>query len=229
MQAQSFIMDSAEHWNDRFAREHDIDDYYHNSGFLIRAIEQRRLTCIREMVAASPTDHILEVGCGGGHVLQLFPQSELTGVDVSGEMLRKARRNLEGYRARLLKGELHELELPSESFDKIVCSEVLEHAVDPVGILQQIQRLMKPCGQTVITFPNDRLVNRMKTLIRHSRLTFLPPLRRISWGGDQYHLHTWSISEMRELLSRYWQITREEFAPNRFLPIRCCFQCETLG
>jgi len=112
VQTPSVAIDNVEHWNDQFAREHDIDDYYGRSGFLIRAIEQRRLACIRRMVAATSTDHILEVGCGGGHVLRLFPESELTGVDVSGEMLCKAKRNLEGYSARLLKGELQELNLP---------------------------------------------------------------------------------------------------------------------
>lgn len=229
MQIPSTVIDDVELWNDQFARQHDIDEYYHQSGFLIRAIEQRRLTCIRRMVAPTPADQILEVGCGGGHVLRLFPESELTGVDVSGEMLRKAQRNLKGYRARLLKGELKELDLPAQGFDKIICSEVLEHAVDPARILEEIHRLLKPGGRAVITFPNDHLVNRLKTLIRHSGLSFLPPLRRISWGGDQYHLHVWSLSEMRELLGRYWQITGERFAPTWLFPIRCCFQCEHLS
>jgi len=229
VQTPPIAVDDVERWNDQFAREHDIDEYYDQSGFLIRAIERRRLACIRKMVAAASSDHILEVGCGGGHVLRLFPESELTGVDVSGEMLGKALRNLAGYRARLLKGELQDLDLPTECFDKIICSEVLEHAVDPECILREMHRLLKPGGRVVITFPNDQLVNRLKSLIRYSGLTFLPPLRRISWGGDQYHLHVWSVPEMREFLGRYWQITDERFAPTRLLPIRCCFQCGHQG
>ena len=225
METQPITITDVERWNDAFAREHDIDDYYDRSGFLIRAIERRRLGCIRDMVAATPSDRILEVGCGGGHVLRLFPECKLTGVDVSGEMLNKARRNLAGYRVRLLKGELHELDLPDGGFDKIICTEVLEHAVDPEGILRPIKRLLHSTGCAVITFPNDHLVNGLKRMIRRSGLTILPPLRRISWGGDQYHIHTWSLTQMRELLCRYWLITQERFAPNRLLPIRCCFRC----
>ena len=225
MQTKAVTIDDVERWNDTFALEHDIDDYYDRSGFLIRFIERRRLACIRRMIAGQPEDTILEVGCGGGHVLQLFPESNLTGVDVSGEMLHKARRNLQGYRVQLLKGQLDDLDLPDASFDKIICTEVLEHTMDPERILAQIQRLLRPDGWAVVTFPNDALVNRLKGLIRRSGLTVLPPFRRISWGGDDYKLHVWRVPQMRELLSRHLSITEERFAPARLLPIRCCFRC----
>ncbi|HEY4119151.1 MAG TPA: methyltransferase domain-containing protein, partial [Byssovorax sp.] len=95
-----------ERWNDQLAKDHDIDDYYGRSSPLIRFIEQRRLDIIRDLMSARPNERLLEVGCGGGHVLRLFPECDLTGVDVSGEMLAKAERNLRGYRVRLVKGEL---------------------------------------------------------------------------------------------------------------------------
>ncbi|MGB2986215.1 MAG: class I SAM-dependent methyltransferase [Phycisphaerae bacterium] len=225
MQTQSVTIRDVERWNDTFAREHDIDDYYTRSGFVIRWIEQRRLACIRKMIAATPDDRILEVGCGGGHVLRLFPQSDLTGVDVSDEMLRKARRNLEGYRVRLLKGEPHELDLPDRGFDRIICSEVLEHVVDPAAMLDQIRRLVHPDGRVVVTIPNDRLVNRLKAVIGHTGLVNLPAFGRTSWGGDKYHLHIWRAREMRDLLSRYFRVSQTRLAPYRWLPIRCCFLC----
>ena len=220
-----FAAADVEHWNDVFAREHDIDDYYDKSGFVIRFIERSRLRLIRKLVNENAADRILEVGCGGGHVLRQFPRAELTGADVSGEMLAKARRNLQGYNVRLLRGELHELDLPAGGFNKIICTEVLEHVLDPEAMLDRMRRLLAPHGIAVITFPNDHLVNMLKSVIRGSRMTFLPPFRRISWGGDHYHLHIWEVSEMRALLSRYFTVTRTAFAPARVLPIRCCFRC----
>ena len=76
-----------------------------------------------------------------------------------------------------------------------------------------------------MTFPNDHLVNKIKRVIRTCRLTILPPFRRISWGGDDYHLHVWRVHEMRELLSRFFEVQQTRFAPSRLLPIRCCFRC----
>lgn len=210
---------------DTFAREHDIDAYYTRSSFIIRWIERCRLNIIRNFVAAAPGGRLLEVGCGGGHVLQMFRELDLTGVDVSGEMIRKAHRNLKGYRVELLKGELETLGLPAGAYDKIICTEVLEHVVDPTSILEHIHRLLKPNGRVVITFPNDHLINGLKRTLHRSGLTRLPPFQGMSWGGDHYHLHVWRIREMRALLSRYFSIESARFAPNRFLPIRCCFLC----
>jgi 2-polyprenyl-3-methyl-5-hydroxy-6-metoxy-1,4-benzoquinol methylase len=214
-----------EAWNDQFARTHDIDAYYTQSGFLIRRIESQRLATIRRLVEPTNRDRLLEVGCGGGHVLRLFPEARLTGVDVSGEMLKRASVNLAGLSAQLLKGELQELNLPAGSFDKIVCTEVLEHASRPDVILSEMRRLLSPTGRAVITFPNDHLINRLKSFVRRSGLTLLPPLRRISWGGEHYHLHVWHTSEMRQLLSQYFRISEARFVPSRALPIRCCFLC----
>ena len=78
------------------------------------------------------------------------------------------------------------------------------------------------------TFPNDHLVNGIKSVIRRSGLTILPPFRRISWGGDRYHLHVWRVSEMRTLLSQFFVVDDVRFAPNRMLPVRCCFHCTPL-
>ncbi len=217
--------EGVEAFNDDFARQHDINAYYDESGFLIRAIEQRRLTVIRRMMAARPGDRILEVGCGGGHVLRLFRNAKLTGVDVSGEMLAKAEQNLAGYDFELLKGDIAKLGLEDRSFDGIVCTEVLEHVVEPGHILEQIQRLARPGARIVITFPNDHLINGIKDTIRSIGLTALPPFRRIAWGGDHFHLHVWSVKEMRALLSRYFTVQDEAFAPTRAFPIRACFKC----
>lgn len=225
MSSPSVTINDVERWNDTFALEHDIDDYYTRASLPIRMIEHRRLTCIRKMVDAKSSDRILEVGCGGGHILKMFPNAKLTGVDVSGRMLDKARRNLRGYPITLLKGELNELDLESASFDKIICSEVLEHVVDPHRVLGDIRRLLRPGGRAVITFPNDSVVNGLKSFLRRTGLTVLPLFRRISWGGDQYHLHVWNIPAMRELLSRYFAVKRQRLVPARILPIRCCFQC----
>lgn len=214
-----------EAWNDSLAREHDIDDYYERSSPLIRWFERRRLTHIRRMIAATSNDKILEVGCGGGHVLRMFPDSDLTGVDVSGEMLAKARRNLQGLRVKLLKGELHELDLKAASFDKIICTEVLEHVVDPESILEQIRVLLAPGGRAVVTIPNDHLINGLKSIVRKSGLALIPPFRRISWGGDHYHLHVWRTDEMRRLLARFFDVETIRYAPCRALPIRICYQC----
>lgn len=213
--------------NDALARENDIDAYYSQSSILVRYTERRRLRCVARMTAAAPGDRILEVGCGGGHVLRLFPESDLVGVDVSQHMLDKARRNLRGYRVQLLKGELRHLHLPVASFDRIICTEVLEHVDDPEELLDQMARLLRPDGRIVITLPNDHLVNRLRKIVNGLGFFKRVLVGRISWGADQYHVHIWRPEEMRALISRCFTIQQERFAPHHLVPLRCCFQCVT--
>jgi hypothetical protein len=82
---------------------------------------------------------------------------------------------------------------------------------------------VKRTGRAVITFPNDALIMRAKSIVKSTGAGRLPMFRGIDWGGDRYHLHSWSPDEMRALLRRDFDITGEAFVPSRLAPIRCCF------
>lgn len=210
--------------NDRLAREHDINDYYEKSPRVIRWIEQTRLRVIREMVAEDPGQRILEIGSGGGHVLRMFKRARLVAVDVSEVFLNQARANLVGYDATFIRGDITTLDLPAASFDRVICTEVLEHTTNPDEILAALARLLAPSGRAVITVPNDPLIDGLKGLIRKTpaRLLFGG---KINWGGDEFHLHKWRPHEFRALLERHFLVEEERAVPHAALPIRVCFLC----
>lgn len=211
-------------FNDRLAQEHPINDYYERSHLPIRIIEQKRLSIIREMVGEAQGLDLAEIGSGGGHVLRMFPKSRITAIDVSDVFLDTARKNLAGYDARFIKGEVDKLDLPAGSFDRIICTEVLEHTVDPEAILATIARLLRPAGVAVITVPNDPLIIKLKDFVRKTPLGYV--LRdRIQWGGDIYHIHVWTPDQFENLLSKYFRVTDRACAPANALPIRACFRC----
>src|ERR1051326_6233447 len=132
--------------NDRLVREHPSDDYYAHAALPVRLIGRRRLAIIRRMVGDSTGLDLCEIGAGGGHVLRMFPAAHLTAIDVSGVFLEMARRNLTGYDARFVKGEVDKLDLPAESYDRIISTAVLEHTFDPEAVLAAIARLLRGDG-----------------------------------------------------------------------------------
>jgi 2-polyprenyl-3-methyl-5-hydroxy-6-metoxy-1,4-benzoquinol methylase len=210
--------------NDRLSREYPIDDYYARSPLPIRLIEQRRLGIIRAFVGDARGLDLAEVGSGGGHVLRMFRGARITAIDVSGAYLDVARKNLAGYDARFVKGEVDKLDLPAASFDRIVCTEVLEHTVDPEAVLGAIARLLRPSGVAAITVPNDPLILRLKGFVRRTPVGWALG-DRVKWGGDEYHLHQWTPAEFERLLARHLRVTDRRMAPFDALPIRACFRC----
>lgn len=220
--------DDIEAVNDRLAREHPIDDYYARSMWPIRFIERRRLEIIRGMVGAHRGLDIAEVGSGGGHVLRMFPEARLTAIDVSSVFLETAQKNLRGYDVRFEKGELTRLGLPAASFDRVICTEVLEHTQDPAAVVAEIRRILRPDGLAILTVPNDPLILRLKGIVRRTPAGWLLG-DRVSWGGDQYHLHVWTPAQFEALISPYFKVIERESAPAERVPIRACFKCVPRG
>jgi len=98
-----------------------------------------------------PGDRVLEVGVGTGLSLPLYPPFvRVTGVDLSREMLDKARTrvrrrdlsNVEG----LHEMDAHAMDFPDASFDKIVAMYVVSIVQEPARLLRELHRVCKPDG-----------------------------------------------------------------------------------
>jgi SAM-dependent methyltransferase len=49
--------------------------------------------------------------------------------------------------------DITDIPVPEASFDAVLCSEVLEHVSDPVPVLKELDRVLKPGGTLIITAP----------------------------------------------------------------------------
>ena len=100
-----------------------------------------------------PRGTLLEVGCGNGLRLSQLAQDgwQVTGQDVDPSAADHA---LARYVITVRVGPLAELGLPSEAFDCILMNHVVEHLHDPVGVLRECHRLLKPGGRLVVVTPN---------------------------------------------------------------------------
>ena len=92
---------------------------------------------------------MLEVGVGTGLSLPLYPPYvRLTGIDLSREMLDKARCACERRQLTNVEG-LHEMDaeamdFPDASFDKIVAMYVVSVVPEPARLLRELHRVCKP-------------------------------------------------------------------------------------
>lgn len=47
----------------------------------------------------------------------------------------------------------HAIPVPAESFDAVLCTEVLEHVPDPLAVWQEFHRVLRPEGKVLLTTP----------------------------------------------------------------------------
>jgi len=103
---------------------------------------------------ALPQGRLLDVGCGSGWLMKGMTRLGwvVEGVDLDPQAVQSAR--AKGMQVHL--GHLNGLALPAESYDAVTMSHFIEHVHDPISVVGECRRLLKPGGRLVIVTPNTR-------------------------------------------------------------------------
>ncbi len=115
-------------------------------------------------------DHVLEIGCGTGatgrFIKQKMPEVIYTGIEIDETAANIAKGRIDN----VIIGNVEDIDLLSfgiarESFDLIICADVLEHLYDPWKVLNILRGYLKPHGSIVASIPNVQNVSLIKHLI----------------------------------------------------------------
>lgn len=144
---------------------------------------------------------VLDVGCGGGLLAEEFAAlgCRVTGIDPSEDSLTTARLHAQqsGLEIVYQSGIGEQLPFEDNSFEIVVCCDVLEHVNDVTKVVQEIARVLKPGGiffydtinRTFFSWFADILIAQ-----EWSVTSFMPP-----------HLHEWKkFITPDELLGNLW-------------------------
>lgn len=126
---------------------------------------------------------VIDVGCGSGHLLRALmdktsPQ-RVVGIDHAIAGIERARQLLPS--AELEARDLRELEL-DETFELVLCTEVLEHLADPGAAMRVLTWLCAETGVIVVTVPDGA---------------------QDTWKG---HRNFWNETELHEFLRDYGRV-----------------------
>jgi 2-polyprenyl-3-methyl-5-hydroxy-6-metoxy-1,4-benzoquinol methylase len=163
-------------WLDPEASAEDVDalyrDYYTHGvpdrrvGFVRSALRcaygwalnatpigRQRKRFERLFVDDLPPGELLELGCGAGERLPVFAGLgwRVTGQEIDAAAAAQARRTSG---AEIHVGPVEELAARGRRFDAIVMNHVIEHALDPVGLLRSCLALLRPGGTLICVTPN---------------------------------------------------------------------------
>ena len=104
-----------------------------------------------QMLGVQPAESVLEIGCGTGHALLEFTNQskQVVAIDLSEQMLRAAKKKLQGKKVNLCQADGISLPFSKEQFDNVFISFTLElfDTPDIPKVLLEIHRVIKESGR----------------------------------------------------------------------------------
>ncbi len=96
---------------------------------------------------------VLDLGCGHGGYSRLFESqgSRLLSCDL--ESISPKASDLDESAGRAFQADATRLPVRSESVDFVFCASLIEHVPDPLGLIAEINRILRPRGRCYLSFP----------------------------------------------------------------------------
>ncbi|MGZ8463014.1 MAG: class I SAM-dependent methyltransferase [Candidatus Deferrimicrobiaceae bacterium] len=163
--------------------------FWHASGFRKVEREWRKRGDELFLNERMPDGRLLDIGCGNGDFLARMRGKgwEVEGLEVDSEAVKSARSR---HGLTIHHGALETWKLPDGSFDAITANHVIEHVHDPIALIRECLRVLKPGGVLVLATPN---INGDAHRVFGRNWTHLDPPR---------HLHLFSGTTLKECGTR---------------------------
>ena len=124
------------------------------------------LTANYDILGLKSGDKILDLGCGfGRHAFEAARRGasvvaldagrdEVEGVAATfAAMVEAGELSPENLHVAAVQGDALAIPFPDGTFDRVICSEVLEHIPDDIGAMRELARVLRPGGTMAITVP----------------------------------------------------------------------------
>lgn len=150
-------------------------------------------TCLISLAKPLKAKTILDAGCGEGFSMNKLSVNgigeKIEGIEYSKDALNFGKK-LFPY-LTFTQGSIYELPYENNSFDLVICTEVLEHLEEPTRALKEILRVSKE--YLIISVPNEPLFM-LSNLLRGKNLSRL--------GNDEGHINHWNPLSLKRYLTQ---------------------------
>ncbi len=183
--------------NQKISNKNDSDAKYDSKNIISQYLINNFYDRISRLVSPLQIDSLLEVGCGAGFSTQYLKRSfynaHIEASDVDSGLVADAQcRNPD---VIISQESIYSLNRTDQSFDLVVCLEVLEHLERPDEGLRELKRVANK--YLIVSVPDEPLW-RILNIVRGSYWS--------SWGNPPEHINHWTPSGFYRLVSGYFDI-----------------------
>ena len=166
-------------------------------------------------------DKILDIGCGSGMLLYQFHKAfkQLVGLEYSEHRLKQAEINLDEHDFVAIQGSAENMaEIDSNSIDRIISADTIEHIPDVYTAASEMFRVLKPGGTLVINTPNIAFIKKRLLLL----LGRFPSTSQKNEGigsdilFDGGHLHYFTYRSLRIVLEKAGFVMEKKIGYGKF-------------
>ena len=128
--------------------------------------------------------NVLEVGCGPKGMIHYIEAKQKVGVDPLIEKYEKLG-ILENGNVKHITGVGEKLDFPDETFDIVICFNVLDHSKEPLKVCQEMYRVLKKSGRIIFH--------------SHCIIPLIKPIRMLLKYVDKPHPWHFTARELKDM------------------------------
>lgn len=177
----------------------NFEDKYNTKNPIAKVLMNGFLRSFRDLLEMNvEVKTILEAGAGEGYLTKIvaekYPSARIYAGDIEDEMNRIAKKDLASYKNVMIQKEnVQDLSYKKETFDLVICCEVLEHVPEPEKALKSIHHVLKKGGNALLSVPHEPLW-RVLNMIRGKYIK--------DFGNTPGHINHWPSSSFASMVTK---------------------------
>ncbi len=178
--------------------ESSVETYFRK--YLIEYFKEKNNNC-----------KIVDIGAGNGNLLKLLTDMGFTNIiaiDIDNYLSDEIKKNIPFEKCNI---SIDKLPFNDNSIDIITCIQVIEHIENPWHFVREVNRVLKPNGFLVISFPSSKDI--------FSRILFLLEANVYSYTPKNNHISFFTQAIQNKLFSNF-EVIEEYYTKSRLKRLR---------